>query len=277
MANTGVKYPATVTEVSNATETIVWATTDLKAVGGAIAEVTSNSFDADITSRILECTNFSMGISTSAVIDGVLVAIYKQCDTGTIRCVDYRVQLMNGTGVYIGTNKADTTTAWAASYATANYGGATDMWGLNTTTLTAAIVNGSGFGVAISATSKDTNSECQIDYLRVTVYYHIVANVASTTKINMKAQPSRAITTIRTSLTKFSNIATALAEYAAGITDNPITSSVSLAFSVTTSRAIEITRTSLSKFNLIAVVKRIFEGSRTAGGGGRTTRNIEDL
>ena len=172
MADTGVKYPGSVAQVSNATETIAWATTDLTAVGGSIAEVTSNSFDADVVSQILECTNFSLGI-TAKTIDGVVLEIYRQCDVGATRCVDYRVQLMNGTGSYIGTNKAATTTNWPATYATATYGGVSDGWSAG---LSQAIVNGTGFGVAISAQSKYANSECQIDYIRITVYYTAAQN-----------------------------------------------------------------------------------------------------
>jgi len=79
------------------------------------------------------------------------------------------VKLVVG-GTVSGNNKAATSTKWPTSDGSVSYGGAADLWGL---TLSASDVNGSGFGVVLSATSSGTNGTTSgsVDHITITVAY----------------------------------------------------------------------------------------------------------
>jgi hypothetical protein len=69
---------------------------------------------------------------------------------GNFSITDFSLRLISDTHAYFGSNKADTTTNWPASDAVATYGDVNDLWGLNTSTLTPAIINDVDFGVELT-------------------------------------------------------------------------------------------------------------------------------
>lgn len=71
-------------------------------------------------------------------------------------------------GSVVGDNKADTSTAWPATAGDAEYGGQNDLWG---TTLTAAQVNASDFGIVLSATVNAGTA--YVDHIELTIYYTV--------------------------------------------------------------------------------------------------------
>lgn len=120
------------------------------------------------TTNWLVASNFGFAVPTGATVDGVIVEWDKVVAIfGSGDCVDSSVRLWDS-GV-IGSNKALGGT-WPISPTFVSYGGAADLWGAS---LTPAIVNGSGFGAALSASLSRTSSFviAGVDYVRITVYY----------------------------------------------------------------------------------------------------------
>tara|TARA_R100000808_G_scaffold3310_1_gene11864 strand:- start:1370 stop:5290 length:3921 start_codon:yes stop_codon:yes gene_type:complete len=118
----------------------------------------------------LRATNFSFSgvLPADAEIKGIEVDVEKSVDAGS-DVTDKLVQLVVG-GSLVGNNKADTGTAWGTSDATANYGGATDLWGL---TPSRSQVVASDFGVEIRATKGTSTStrQARIDHVTITIHY----------------------------------------------------------------------------------------------------------
>jgi hypothetical protein len=83
--------------------------------------------------------------------------------------VDTVVNLVDASGTLFG-NNLSAGAEWPDADAYATFGGATTMWGLNTTTLTPAIVNDADFGAVISATISGGGT-ASVDHIRITVYY----------------------------------------------------------------------------------------------------------
>jgi len=122
-------------------------------------------------SHYLRATNFGFSIPAGATIDGVTVSIERKAGNNTnLRyVVDSVVRLVVG-GTISGDNKANTGSRWPTSDASASYGGAADQWGL---TLSATDVNGTGFGVVLSATSGGSNGSTtgSVDHITITITY----------------------------------------------------------------------------------------------------------
>jgi hypothetical protein len=118
----------------------------------------------------IRSTNFSFSgvLPADAVITGVEVDVEKSVDAGT-DVKDKLVQLVVG-GSLVGDSKADESTAWGTSDAVANYGSATDLWGL---TPSRAQVVASDFGVEIRATknTSTTARQARIDHITITLHY----------------------------------------------------------------------------------------------------------
>jgi hypothetical protein len=118
----------------------------------------------------IRTTNFSFSgvLPADAVITGVEVDVQKSVNAGT-DVKDKLVQLVVG-GSLVGNNKADESTAWGTSDAVANYGSATDLWGL---TPSRAQVVASDFGVEIRATKNTsiTARQARIDHITITLHY----------------------------------------------------------------------------------------------------------
>ena len=122
-------------------------------------------------SYYLKCTNFGFSIPSGATIDGIVVEIERKgTNFGSQKCYDDILKLIKG-GAYVGSNKADTSTAWPSSDAYATYGGASDLWG---TTWTDSDINSANFGVGLSTrmTCDGKNGVASnVDHVRITVYY----------------------------------------------------------------------------------------------------------
>lgn len=167
-ADTGVQYPATVsTNSENPFDNEDWSnlngiTTD----GAGEASITTNNFDDNDDSYVLRATNFTVGVPVTATINGILVEIKKDVDAGSAQ--DGLVQLTKNGTTRVGTNKADTVNNWSNSPTTISYGGASDLWG---TTWTPADINATNFGVHFAAEAQSDNTDIDVDFIRVTVYY----------------------------------------------------------------------------------------------------------
>ena len=94
--------------------------------------------------------------------------------------VDNRVRLVKAGTVQAG-ERADTVTPWPNSYGIKTYGGSTDLWGGS---WTAADINSSGFGLAISGVITNGgygfDSYAYVDYVQITVFYMTTGSVSTT-------------------------------------------------------------------------------------------------
>ena len=140
--------------------------------GNVVASDNTRSFSgllAGAQSNYLLASGFGFSIPDGSTIDGVVVEIEKSASyTGV---VDNRVRIVKG-GVVGATDKA-AVGIWdtlSASEAYTTYGGASDKWG---ETWTAADINASDFGVAISARNNHPKfpRTAYVDHVRITVYY----------------------------------------------------------------------------------------------------------
>ena len=166
MADTGVKYPATVSTIQETGDDNDWTTPgNVGADDAAYASITAASFDANDLSYLLRATNPSMGVPAGATINGILVEIERHYANGTV--ADYDVCLTKDGTTRVGDDKS-TGAAFPATDAITSFGGATDLWG---TTWTVDEINATTFGVLYKMQATGANADGFVDFIRITVYY----------------------------------------------------------------------------------------------------------
>ena len=116
--------------------------------------------------EFLVATNFGFAIPGTSTILGIEVSESRYCPmvNGSYdRSVKLTVDGVTGSGV-----DHSATDAWATSFGTKTWGGATDLWGL---TLTPAIINSASFGVVLQATLNGSSYAGYVDWIKVKIYY----------------------------------------------------------------------------------------------------------
>ena len=167
MADTGAKYPATVSTTQETGDDNDWTNpTNVGADDAAYASITAATFDALDVSYLLKATNFSMGVPGNAVsIDGIKVEIERYYANGQV--IDVDVNLTKDGSARAGDDKSA-----GANFATtptvATFGGITDLWN---TTWSVDQVNASTFGVLYKMGASADNADGHVDFIRITVYY----------------------------------------------------------------------------------------------------------
>lgn len=124
---------------------------------------------AAVPTDYLVCSSFGFNIPDGATILGITVKV-QAYETGT-GSTNFVPQLISSTTpTLIGSAKSATTVSGGSSGTPNNYtvGGAADVWGAS---LTPAIVNNSGFGVALWTT--DTVNTLFIDFVSIAVEYSL--------------------------------------------------------------------------------------------------------
>ena len=166
MADTGVKYPATVSTIQETGDDNDWTTpAEVVSDNGVYGEITAASFDANDLSYLLRATNPSMGVPAGATINGILVEIERHYANGTV--ADEDVCLTKDGSARVGDDKS-TAAAFPTADAITSFGGATDLWG---TTWTADEINAATFGVLYKMKATGANADGFVDFIRITVYY----------------------------------------------------------------------------------------------------------
>lgn len=144
----------------NAVGTSAWTNPSNGATTDAVyATVTGANF----TSHYLKWLNFGFSIPAGSTINGISVDIIRHESGASV--TDNVVKLVKG-GTVGGNNKASAS-QWPTTDGTATYGSSNDLWGQ---TWTSADINGSTFGVVLSATSSGMPT-ASVDSAAVTVYY----------------------------------------------------------------------------------------------------------
>ena len=157
MATTGQLFPASGSSVDRGGATDWVNASNITSSDGS--DATSDPTPTDY----LLGTSFSASIPSGATIDGIIVRV-TAAESGP-GGTDFVAQLISdGTPTLIGSSKGPTTVGSNPH----TLGGASDVWGAS---LSDAIVNASGFGIAIWSTDSDGDNELQVDYVTIEIYY----------------------------------------------------------------------------------------------------------
>jgi len=170
---------------------------NITAVGTPYATV---SLSPGNNSHYLQGTGYGFGIPAGATINGIQVVVNRMGTQNLgFGIQDYHVYLVKNNVIQTGTEKANTSSNWPTSLATATYGSSGDTWGL--AGLTGADIDNANFGVALSAHGGGLISAftATVDYIQITVTYTVTApTVTSITPIGGPLGGGTTITIIGT-------------------------------------------------------------------------------
>lgn len=130
-------------------------------------------FSASGSSNFFVVSNFGFNIPSDANIRGISAVFLRSATLNELsinQIIDNSVKIMRNAYIQ-GTSQA-VTTIYPTTDTNKTYGSSTALWGL--TNWTPSQINGSDFGVALSAKSKfwtDPGNWALIDYVEITVYY----------------------------------------------------------------------------------------------------------
>ena len=185
MADTGVKYPASVATAQETGDDNDWTTaSNVGADDAAYAQITAASFDTGDVSYVLRATNFSMGVPAGATINGIVVEIERYYANGQV--IDVDVSLTADGSTRVGDDKS-TGANFLTNPAVATFGGSTDTWNAG---LTVAQINASTFGVIYKMGASALNADGFLDFIRVTGYYTAVTSYSLDCSDGLKAGES---------------------------------------------------------------------------------------
>lgn len=172
MASSGPRYPTSVSQTSSGgTNGFSWSSlTNIYSDNNADASCIVNYWPYFGQSAFCQAATFGFSIPTGATIDGIVVEAEKRESYNSNFVGDYKVQIVKG-GTAQGDNKAKAGGFGGTTRTNHTYGSSTDLWGV---AWTAADINSSGFGVAVShktIASPGAHPTAYWDYVRITVYY----------------------------------------------------------------------------------------------------------
>jgi cysteine-rich repeat protein len=122
----------------------------------------ANTSAGGVPTNYLEATDFGFSVPGTAVIDGIEVDVERRSAAGTV--FDAAARIVKG-GV-VGAADRSIAGTWSTTDTVVTYGSNSDLWG---ETWTAADVNSSGFGFALSV--DDSLDTAGVDLITITVYY----------------------------------------------------------------------------------------------------------
>lgn len=128
----------------------------------------ANATTVSATSHFLKGTNLSFSVTPStAIIRGIVVEFERKFQGAAGTVTDSTIQLVVN-GSTVGENKS-AGALWSPTESFVSFGSSTDLWG-STNTISAADINGSGFGAVISVVCTGAVAVASADSVRVTVY-----------------------------------------------------------------------------------------------------------
>lgn len=178
MASQGPLFPGTTATLANAgtsENAEAWVSPgNIVSDNATEASITASTYDTPDISQLLVASNFGFSIPASAIIDGIVVEVDRRSIIASSG-KDFRVQLATGTAFanLVGSNKAVPATIWPTTSGVATYGSSTDTWGAG---LSVSQINAAGFAVMLSCQANIANADVGVDYIRVTVHYHVPTN-----------------------------------------------------------------------------------------------------
>jgi len=122
--------------------------------------------------QYLKASSFGFSLPSPAQIVGIEATIERKSIVGTV--VDSAVRIVKG-GVVGASDRSDAGFWMAGSDEIITYGSNSDLWG---ETWTAADINSTGFGVAVSAT--DSFDTAGVDHITMTVFYTLCGPTPAT-------------------------------------------------------------------------------------------------
>lgn len=175
MAFIGPNSPGMAADDSTITGDSWTSPTNAEAADGSYANVGDTN---PANSHYLKVTNYGFSVPAGSDIQGIEVDVLRHASSNGVNNVtDNALKIVKADGSYGVLNKADMVDVWPTSDTTATYGGSTDLWG---ETWTADDVNNSNFGVGLSvALNPDTSVTAFVDYISITVFYSVGANVSN--------------------------------------------------------------------------------------------------
>ena len=131
---------------------------------------TTQGMNSGMATVYLKATHFDFSLPAEAIVDGITVNVERKASDSNF--FDNAIRIVKG-GV-IGATDLSTGEAWPTNDATISYGSGSDLWG---ETWTGADINSENFGFALSATKVggETNKKPSIDWINITVSYHLPA------------------------------------------------------------------------------------------------------
>jgi hypothetical protein len=163
MSSTGNIFPGTGASVDRAVDDVAWTNPgDVVSDNATDTTCALSTFGSDY----LVTSGYGFALPSNAIIHGVTVRVEaSESGSGTS---NYIPQLISATTpTLIGAAKSAVSVSGATKVISTN-GGVTDLW---SATLTPAIVNAAGFGVAIW--SDDTTNTLAIDFVTIAIEYSI--------------------------------------------------------------------------------------------------------
>ncbi len=172
MATTGEVYPQSAITASEApwSDNDWTQETNIYSDDGSTAYVIHPGFDTDDQTYVLKAYNFDFSsIPSGSTIDGVICRINAWYRSGEGAGSLDLCQLLDTGLSKVGTNHCSTPVALTTTDTTIiTEGGAADTWG---NSLTYSWVTNSNFGVALGCIATADNSDVDIDYVTLEVYY----------------------------------------------------------------------------------------------------------
>lgn len=181
----GPKAPTSASD-NNAVGTLTWSNP---------SRVTANdNSNASVSllgtniSHYLKATNFGFSIPQTATITGITVDVWRSAsgNSGGNAAKDSEVKIVKSNGSVGALNKALSAT-WQTSKTDITYGSSQDLWN---ETWTPTDINSSNFGavIAVTGSGASTNRTASVDYISITVSYHLktffIFNIAAPSETN---------------------------------------------------------------------------------------------
>lgn len=169
MANTTAKLPTTTATRQDFSPGNDWTSPgNVTADDTNYASITAATYDTNDYSFNLDAQGFDFSeIPDGSTIDGIIVGIHAWYSAGTANY--YEIKLLNGSGAKAGFNYAGGLSIGSSVSDPADErGSSNDTWGAS---LTASDVKSSSFGVTVCIQATADNTDINIDYITVQIYY----------------------------------------------------------------------------------------------------------
>lgn len=190
MAVTSYKFPATtVSETIGGGNSTDWVNiNNIQADDTSYATWDVSTASSDI-GPYAKATNFGFttsDIPSGSIINGIEVEYGRFEGGSTDDITTLRCRAVKGGSIHTANVSTMNTAEWGTtSPEIITEGGAANLWGL--TWVDTDITANSGFGIAISPNGAGTTPSCSMDYIKVRVYYTLVAALLTRPLIKLQA------------------------------------------------------------------------------------------